>query len=193
MEALVIAGESVTDLSQRGFRLAYFVVRDRSSAIQIVTKAWNKLNARSKQESKRAYWRDKYLKRWVSKISRTDCDTLQWLIYFECEDYEKRQEQCGWVTAEALVIRYVKSVVQMTTGMSSFYVAIGLHRLVHDYSTAEIQRVYELVTERYLGADEYRRAKRFVMNKLALRFGDLLKTVTVAHGEVRFELSEDQI
>lgn len=192
MGGQVRAGESFGELSQRGFQLAYFIAGDRQAAIQILCRAWNKLDARIKQQSKRAYWRDKYLKRWVNKISNTDADTLQWLIYFESEEFEKRQEQDGDIDAETVAIRYIKSAVKISTAMSSFYVAVGIHRLLYDYSTAEIQRVYELVTERYLGADEYRRAKRVVMNSLALRFGDRLTTVKAAHGEIRFELVEDQ-
>jgi hypothetical protein len=192
MDHLAIVSESVDALPQQAFRLAYFIVRDRLLAIRILTRALNKLSARCKQEDKRAYWRDKYLKRWVTKVSRTDGDMLQWLIYFEAEPYEKLLEQNGTVTIEDLVVRYIKSLIQMTTGMSSFYVAIGMHRLLHDYSTANIQRMYEIVTERYVEADEYRRVKRYLMNKLILRFGDLLKTVTLAHGEVRFEPLEDQ-
>jgi hypothetical protein len=192
MDELAVASESVDALPQQAFQLAYFIVRDRFLAIRILKRAWNKLNARCKQEGKRVYWRDKYLKRWLTKISRTDCDTLQWLIYFEAEPYERMLEQNGNVTTEDLVVRYVKSLIQMTTGMSSFYVAIGMHRLLHDYSTSDVQRIYETVTERYVGADEYRRAKRSLMNKLALRFGDLLKQVTLAHGEIRFERLDDQ-
>src|SRR5712671_624119 len=192
MDELAVVGESVDALPQRAFQLAYFIVRDRSLAIRILRRAWNKLNARCKQEGKRAYWRDKYLKRWVTKISRTDSDTLQWLIYFEAEPYERMLEQNGNITTEDLVIRYVKSLVQMTTGMSSFYVAIAMHRLLHDYSTPDVQRIYETVTERYVGADEYRRTKRSLMNKLTSRFGNLLKTVTLAHGEIRFERLDDQ-
>jgi hypothetical protein len=192
MDELADVGESVDALPQQAFQLAYFIVHDRSLAIRILKRAWNKLNARCKQEGKRAYWRDKYLKRWVTKISRTDGDTLQWLIYFEAEPYERMLEQNGNITTEDLVIRYVKSLIQMTTGMSSFYVAIGIHRLLHDYSTSDVQRMYETVTERYVGADEYRRAKRSLMNKLTSRFGDLLETVTLAHGEIRFERLDDQ-
>ncbi len=183
---------SMEDLFRRGFRLAYFLLHDRPLAIRVVLQAVNKLNARCRQESKRTYWRDKYLKRGATKISRADSDTLQWLIYFESEAYEKEQELRGEFTIKDLIIRYIKSLIQTTTGMSSFYVAIGLHRLLHNYSTSDVQRVYELVTERFLGADEYRRAKRLLMNKLVCRFGNLLRTVTVSHGEVRFDLVEDQ-
>jgi hypothetical protein len=192
MDGSVPGEQSFDELSDKGFRLAYFILRDRTLAIQSLTDAWNKLNARCRQEGKRAYWRDKYLKRRLTKISRSDGDTLQWLIYFECDDHEKEKERKGQSTPEELVIHYIKSIIQMTTGMSSFYVAVGLHRLLHEYSTSDVQRAYEIVTDRYLEADEYRRAKRFLMNKLVTRFGSLLRSVTTAHGEVRFEPVEDQ-
>lgn len=184
--------EDAVEMCDRGFQLAYFLVRNRSSAIQIVSSAMNKLAARCKQEKKRAFWRDKYLKRRETKISRADGDTLQWLIYCESEPHERLQEKGDGIASGAFVVRYIKSLIQMTTGMSSFYVAVGMHRFVYNYSTSDIQRVYELLTERYLGADEYRRAKRFLMDKLTIRFAGLLKTMTMAHGEQRFELAERQ-
>ncbi len=192
MESVAVLARDSQDLLDRGFQLANFIVWDRLLAIEVLTGALNKLNARCQKERKRIYWRDKHLKRSVTKISRNEADTLQWLIYTECDQYERQQERCSRLTSEILLVRYIKYLVQITTGMSSFYVAIGLHRLVHDYGTSDTQRVYEAVTDRYLGADEYRRAKRFLMNKLCLRFGGLLRTTTVAHGEIAFERSQDQ-
>src|SRR5262249_62321255 len=76
--------------------------------------------------------------------------------------------------------------------MSSFYVNIGLYRLLHNYSTADAQRSYETITERYLGADEYRRAKAVLMDKLERRFGRYIRTIRTQHGERRFEAWENQ-
>ncbi|HEV2991575.1 MAG TPA: hypothetical protein VG759_24280 [Candidatus Angelobacter sp.] len=180
------------DLLEQGFRLAYFIFPDRPTAISILINALNKLETQRGQESKRNYWRDKYLKRWITRVNRDDSDTLQWLIYFESDYYEKEQEQSGKHTAKDLVVRYIKNLVRMTTAMSSFHVNIGLHRILHNYSTAEVQRAYEFLTERYLGADEYRRAKSVLMTKLEDRFGKYLQPVKTAHGEVRFEPSADQ-
>src|SRR5579863_6610401 len=192
MESVATLARDSQDILDRGFQLANFIVRDRLLAIDVLTGALNKLNARCLKERKRSYWRDKYLKRAVTKISRNEADTLQWLIYIECDRYERQQERCSRLSSEILIVRYIKYLIQIATGMSSFYVAVGVHRLVHDYGTSETQRVYEAVTDRYLGADEYRRAKRFLMNKLILRFGDLLRTTTVGHGEIVFERSQEQ-
>src|SRR5215472_14929853 len=180
------------DLLEKGFHLAYFIFPSRAVAIRILTGALNKLKAQRGRENRRAYWRDKYLKRGITRITREEADALQWLIFFESDQYEKEQESSGNHTASDLMVRYIKNLVRMTTAMSSFHVNVGLHRLLHNYSTAETQRLYETVTERFLGADEYRRAKSTLMSKLGKRFDGYLKTLRTQHGELRFEEYPDQ-
>jgi hypothetical protein len=85
-----------------------------------------------------------------------------------------------------------KHLIQITTSMSSFYVNVGVTRLLHNYSTLEAQRVYEMLTSRFLGPDEYRRAKSALMDKLSERFAGFLKIARVDHGELRFETSDNQ-
>jgi hypothetical protein len=180
------------DFLEKGFQLAYFIFPSRSLAIRILTGALNKLKAQRGREHRRTYWRDKYLKRGITRITREEADTLQWLIFYESDQYETEQEESHAATLTEMVIRYIKSLVRMTSAMSSFHVNIGLHRLLHKYSTLEAQRVYESVTDRYLGADEYRRAKSVLMAKLEKRFGVMLRTFRSQHGELRFEPCEDQ-
>ena len=180
------------DLLDKGFQLAYFIIPSRQIAISVLTGALNKLKAQHGRENRRVYWRDKYLKRGITRIAREEGDALQWLILFESDRYEREQERSGSPGPATMAIRYVKSLVRMTTAMSSFYVNIGLHRLLHNYSTAEAQLAYEAITERYLGADEYRRAKAVLMDKLERRFGLFLKICRTQHGELRFEVWDNQ-
>jgi hypothetical protein len=180
------------DLLERGFQLAYFIFPSRTTAVRILSGALNKLKAQRGRETRRTYWRDKYLKRGITRISRDEQDALQWLIFFESEGFEKEQERNGGQTLEEMAVRYIKTLVRMTTAMSSFYVNVGVHRLLHNYTTAETQRVYETVTDRYLGADEYRRAKAVLMAKVERRFGKFLRTCKTQYGEVRFEPCHDQ-
>lgn len=180
------------DLLERGFQLAYFIFPSRPQAVLILRGAINKLKAQRGRESRRAYWRDKYLKRGITRIAREEGDMLQWLIFYESDPYEKEQEESRQSLLKDMVLRYIKSLVRITSAMSSFHVNIGLHRLLHNYSTTETQQVYESITDRYLGADEYRRAKGVLMNKLEERFGAMLKTCKTQHGEVRFESSDQQ-
>ena len=180
------------DLVEKGFQLASFILHDRSTAIRVVSDAINKLTVRHGREQKRSYWRDKHLKGKITRITRENGDALQWLIYFEAEGYELRQEELGQQTLQDMIIRYVKHLMQISTPMSAFYVSVGLHRLLHNYNTAEVQRVYEWMTEHYPGAQEYRRVKGALMNQLQTRFAKLIQTVRAQHGELRFEVLEDQ-
>jgi hypothetical protein len=180
------------ELLQAGFQLAYFIFPDRSAAIDIVVRALEKLRVRSRREIKRLYWRDKHAERPVRRIARSDVDMLQWLIMFESEKEEKAQELAGNSSLRNMAIRYIKQLVQVTTALSSFYVNVGLTRLLRNYSTAEAQAIYETLTSRYLGPDEYRRAKAALMDKVSQRFAGFLKITRVEHGELRFETFEDQ-
>jgi hypothetical protein len=183
-------GENVAveqDLWNRGFQLAYFLYPERGTALRILSGALNKLRVQRVREVRRSYWRDKHLKRGITRITRDESDALQWLIFYESDLAEKQQEDQGAAIPPQMIVRYIKNLVRMTTSMSSFYVNVGLHRLLYNYSTAEAQRVYEAVTERFLGADEYRRAKSALMKKLLKRFHGMLKTSRTQHGELRFE------
>jgi hypothetical protein len=180
------------DILERGFQLAYFIFPSRPQAVLILSAAINKLKTQHGRESRRNYWRDKYLKRGITRITREEGDTLQWLIFYESDHHEKKQEASHQATLQDMAVRYVKSLVRITSAMSSFHVNIGLHRLLHNYSTTEAQQMYESITDRFLGADEYRRAKSVLMNKLEERFDGLLKTIKSQHGEVRFVPSDQQ-
>jgi len=120
-------------------------------AIGILIGAMNKLRAQLGREKKRTYWRDKYMKRWITSVTRGDVDTLQWLIYLESDAYLRPHEQSDRLSTRGLIIGYIKNIVQLTTPMSSFHVSVGVSRLLYGYDTAETQRMYELVSERYLG------------------------------------------
>jgi hypothetical protein len=183
---------SQDDLLEKGFQLACFVFPERPAAVRILSTAMDKLKAQRGRESRRTYWRDKHLKRGITRITRDEGDTLQWLILFASDPYEKEQEKQGGQSLKDMVVRYIKILVRAGTAMSSFYVNVGVHRLLHNYSTAETQRIYETLTDRYLGADEYRRAKSALMEKLLDRFGPSLITERTARGEMRFAVDDDQ-
>jgi len=184
--------EAPIELLHTGFELAYFLVPDRSGAVAILTRALEKLRVQSRRELKRLYWRDKHTERPIRRVARGDVDMLQWLIMFEAEQDEKAQERHGAISTVGMVIRYIKHLVQITTTFSSFYVNIGLTRVLRNYSTSEAQRVYERLTSRYLGSDEYRRAKSALMDKVTERFGSFVKIARLDHGELRFESADQQ-
>lgn len=179
-------------LQEKALQLAYFIIGDRDIAAEILSNALSKLQVQRSREAKRSYWRSRYLKRKITRMVRGEADTLQWLICFAAERCEKRQERTGEPTEREMVIRYIKHLVQVTTAMSSFYVNVGINRLLRDYSTPEVREVYEWVTQHFPSNQEYRKVKAALMRKLQLRFGDFLKSRTGQHGEFRFDTFEDQ-
>jgi hypothetical protein len=89
-----------------------------------------------------------------------------------------------------MVVRYVKHLAQVTTVSSSFHVNVGFNRLLRNYSTPEVQQVYELATERYPAAEEYRKAKGKLLNQLAARFEHFVRIRKAQYGELQFETHE---
>ena len=180
------------DLWEKAFQLAFFIVSDRASAYEIAGRAVEKLGVQRSREKRRFYWRGRNTKLRIRRISRPDADALQWLVYLESEECEKEQEKNDRPTEVDLVIRYIKHLVQLTTGASSFYVNVGLNRLLRNYSTPEVQQVYEFITEYYPASEEYRKVKGRLMNRLAARFEGFLKIRISEYRELKFETYEDQ-
>ncbi|HLJ25422.1 MAG TPA: hypothetical protein VKY85_01810 [Candidatus Angelobacter sp.] len=180
------------DLLERAFQLAYFIVQDRSVAIEVVDRARKRLTAEQSREKKRLYWRHRRLKQKIRRITRDGQDALQWLIYLESERYERLEEQKGRPSKRSLGVRYIKSIVQMTSNISCFYVAVGLHRILHNYTTPDIQAAYELFTEDFAGGEKYRRVKRALMQKLARRFSGFITIRQWDNQELRFDVDEKQ-
>ena len=174
-------------LWERAFQLSYYVLRDRARARECVARAVEKLAAQQSREKRRAYWRGRRKELTIRRISRTAEDTLQWLTCLESEACEKEQDTQGAPTEADMVVRYIKHLAQMTTVNSSFHVNVGFNRLLRNYTTPEVQQIYELAAERYPAAEEYRKAKGKLLNQLAARFGRFLRTRTAQYGEVQFE------
>jgi hypothetical protein len=177
---------------EKGFQLACLTARDRVSAIEILAGALEKLSVQYRRERRRFYWRYNHSPQRIRRITRQEMDAFQWLIMFESERYEREQEQRGNPSLRDMVIRYIKHLVQITMYTSSFYVCVGMNRLLYSYSTLETQAAFELVTQRFPGADQYRRAKKMLTSRLRERFGALLQTITTRYGETRFQALEDQ-
>lgn len=177
---------------ERAFHLAFFIIPDRTSALEVLKSAIEKLGSQRSRERRRTYWRGRNRKLRIRRISRPGGDTLQWLIYLESGAYEKKQEESQEPTKVDLVIRYAKHLVQLTTGASSFYVNIGLNRLLRNYSTPEVQQIYEFTTEHYPASEEYRKVKARLMNALTARFDRFLRIQTSEYRELRFETCQNQ-
>ena len=137
---------SINEMLNKAFALAYFIHGDRRIALRITTEAMAKLEVATTAQYKRLYYRPTGrsshqqgdAKR--SKVSFSDLHLLQRLVYIESEQHEKQKEQAGdsvSINEEDMIIHFIKHLVKITLRRNSFYVALGLSRLLHNYSTPE--------------------------------------------------------
>ena len=178
-------------LWERAFQLSYFVLMDRTKSRECLARALEKLAVQRTREKRRSYWRGRKKELTIRRISRSTDDTLQWLVCLESETWEKEQESHGQPTEADMVVRYVKHLAQMTTANSSFHVNVGFNRLLRNYSTPEVQQLYELATVRYPPPEEYRKAKGKLLNSLVARFERFLKVQKGQYGELQLETHEE--
>lgn len=192
---------SVDDLLNKAFHLACFIQGERQAAVRIVANAMIKLGVAATAQDKRLYYkpvgrtwpRRTKSESFRNKVSFNDVHLLQRLVYIESEPYEIQQERgTGSTTASEkdLLIHFIKHLVRTTMKRNSFYVTLGLSRLLYHYSTAETMEIYNAVIQdpdRVKDDYYYRSRKGVLMQEMKKRFGDLLKVCRGAHGEERFQ------
>jgi hypothetical protein len=190
------------EFPHRAFQLAYFIHRERRIAVEIATRALNKLQLAATAQGKRLYYRltgRADARKARSKVSMGEPHLLQRLIYIESEEYERRKEaasldpQAHSETTPArhsdLVVYFIKHLIRITTRRNSFYVTLGLSRLLYNYTTAETMELYNVVVQnpdRVHDDYYYRSRKGVLMNELKERFGDLIEVNRSARGEQRW-------
>jgi hypothetical protein len=187
------------DVLQRGFDLAYFIHGDKATAIDVVTDAAERVDVATVAQDKRLYYQPKgrlipphgVAERLRTKVSLSKLHLFQRLIYIASERYEKESEsqnRCR-LDQRAMIVRFIKHVVRITLKRNSFYVALGVSRLLHNYTTAETMAIYDFLQDPEQGRDDcyFRSRKSILMRELIDRFGDSLRICRRAHGEERFE------
>jgi len=183
-------------LFAKAFRLAYFIHCDREVALQIATEACSKLEVACAAQDKRLYYTP--TGRTSSRVSRTKVSLsephlLQRLVYIGSEARERQREEAGRVSGEEMIIYYIKHLVRITAKRNSFYVALGLSRLLHNYSTMETAQLYGLVIQDpdRVPDDYYHRSRKGrLMREMKDRFGNRLGIVKGQRGEERFQTQE---
>ncbi len=205
---------STEQVLNKAYRLAYFLHQDKGIAIRIIAAATLKLNVAMATQSKRLYYVP------VGRFSRgesrrtdgirnktlfSDLHLLQRLVYVESEPYERQKERAAQVTPpgvhavgdpaseDDLLVYFIKHLVRITTKRNSFYVTLGVSRLLHSYSTLETMELYNAVIgepERVKDDYYYRSRKAVLMHEMYERFGQLIRVCRQRRGEERFETQE---
>ncbi|HKR58344.1 MAG TPA: hypothetical protein VJS64_01325 [Pyrinomonadaceae bacterium] len=187
----------------RAFELAYFIIPDKSIALRVTEDAWCSLELiLGKQERSRKTYRQLlgYLKGEErsrplrTKIRLSHEQTLQWLVYAQSDSWERATEYGDSLYTprmEDMIVRYIKHLVRITSNRNSFYVALGITRLLHEYGTKEVRLMYDVLTAsdsaRMKDLKYLRKQRARLMDEVLLRFDGMLQTITTASREKRFE------
>jgi hypothetical protein len=156
----------------------------------------SKLDVATTAQSKRRYYKPagRSLLRgshgFRSKVTLSELHLLQRLIYIESEPYEKQREAGTSIRKEDLVIHFIKHLVRVTLKRNSFYVTLGISRLLYNYTTTETMGIYNVVIqdpERVKDDYYYRSRKGVLMQEIKARFGDLVRISHGQRGEDRFQ------
>ncbi|MDQ3649799.1 MAG: hypothetical protein M3458_05860 [Acidobacteriota bacterium] len=194
----------VDETLNTAFLLAYFIHGRRETAVRIVTGAMAKLDVTASAQGKRLYYHPvgrllpphSRSNAFRSKVSFSELHLLQRLIYAESESYEKQQEQVDGavlLNEEEMIVRFIKHLVRVTVRRNSFYVTLGISRLLYNYSTADTMQIYNLIIqdpERVKDDYYFRSRKAVLMQELKERFGDFISVCRGPRGEERFESSD---
>lgn len=194
------------DILKRAFHLAYFIHGDKACAMRVVMGALTRLEVATAAQNKRRYYtpqgRSSSIHRpaaesFRNKIAFSKPHLLQRLIYVESEAYEVQKEQAngtGTLSTEDMLVHFIKHLVRISIRRNSFYVTLGINRLLYNFSTAETMEIYNLIVqdpERVKDDYYYRSRKGVLLHELKQRFGHLLKTYRGPRGEERLHTMND--
>ena len=187
------------ELWHRAFELAHFLHPDRTIAFRIVLAAMGKLHVARSAQKKRLYYTPKgrnsphktITQNLRSKVSATEHLLLQRLVYIESEYYERQREaaRSGHLASEDdMLVYYIKHLIRISLKRNSFYLTLGLSRLLYSYSTAAAMEIYSVMVQdpdRVKDDYYFRSRKAVLLRELKERFGTLLNTCRGPHGEER--------
>jgi hypothetical protein len=192
--------DASNQIMERAFKLAYFILGEAEPSVRVAAQALSKLEVTVSAQDKRLYYNPAGRSKSPglrTKVFLNELHLLQRLVYLESEPYERRQEadDSRALCEEEMVIRFIKHLVRITLKRNSFYVALGINRLLHNYTTAEAMNIYNIVVQdpdRVRDDYYYRSRKKQLMREMQERFGELIRSLRGHRGEERFEQGDDQ-
>lgn len=187
--------KSVESAARWAFRLGHFLLADRREARSVLYQAAARLHVTALAQKKREAKRPKG--KVHKKISLTPGPLLQYLVYLCAEPYERAQEQeykdgARTLTAEDMLVRYIKHLMMLYLEHNSFYATVGQSCVLFDFETSQAGRLYETLVQGstvYLdtkGDYSVRDAKRELRRRLASRFGRFVTLYDGTRKEPRF-------
>ncbi|HZT57015.1 MAG TPA: hypothetical protein VFA21_00170 [Pyrinomonadaceae bacterium] len=194
--------KSTDETIRQAFDLAYFILRDEEAATLVVREALGKLEVAAAAQVKRLYYTPTRRTIWQrsnpsgvrTKVSLSDLHLLQRLVYVESEPFERARERRREALGDSdLLVHFVKHLVRISIKRNSFYVALAVSRLLHDYTTSETMEIYNVVVQdpdRVKDDYYYRSRKGRLLQEIKERFDDLLSVCRAQRGEERLQTSD---
>lgn len=111
---------------------------------------------------------------------------LDQLIFKKTTVHERLQEleHTGGgrqLTEEAMIIRFIKKVMEHSISHNTFYTVVGLHRVLFNYPVHEARMIYQMLVPcadaKKPGADDFRHHKKRIMDLLERRFEGFAEVV----------------
>src|ERR1043166_2402492 len=177
----------------RAFELAHsiyrFRKRDREIALRIVGDALSALQVRLIAQHEA----DRHRPQRPTKVRWNSEQWLQLMIFYQSERFEREQEKERLLlTREDMLTRYLKHLILTTVRRNSFYVSVGLGRLIYAYEASENVAIYDFVFQdpdlSTRKADPYYRSvKNRILEELARRFEGFVKVEQRSRNEKRFQ------
>jgi hypothetical protein len=85
------------------------------------------------------------------------------------------------LTEEAMIIRFIKKIMEHSISHNTFYTVVGLHRVLFNYPVHEARMIYQILAPcadaKKPGADDFRHHKKRIMDILERRFEDFAEVV----------------
>ncbi len=188
------------DWLETAFQTAFFILDDREQALRVVTNAAARLEVAAATQGKRLYYRpkaDTAAGTSRSKVVLDEAHLFQRLVFIEAEPFERKKEIQFYDHPEhheRMVVHFIKHLIQSALKRNSFYVTLGLCRLLYGYTTPETMAIYgRLVPDENEAKDDhyYRSRKGKLIGELQERFGEMIEVVQGAHGERKIRSVED--
>jgi hypothetical protein len=182
----------------QAFQLAHSIYRfreaDREIALDILWGALRGIDVRLIAQDEA----DRHDPRKPSKVRWDVLQWLQLLIYCKSERHEKEQElhHRDILSEKDMIVRYMKHLILATSRRNSFYVSLGLSRLLYNYSTADTMVIYDFVFQDPDASTKkadayYRDRKNKLIEEMQKRFHQFLKISQGPRGEKRFYTHDD--
>ena len=201
MRGVVEVTSQVTTRLERAYQLAFFILGNPEVSERVAVEAVDRLQVAVVTQDRRYYYIPQGSQRQLgrssgarSKVNFSELHLLQRLIFDETGDEEKEQERAG-IDDRRLLIHFLKHLVRITIKRNSFYVSLGITRLLHRYSINEAIALYGLLMQNPGRAKDnyyWRSRKSQLFQEMKSRFGELLTLTRGAYGEERFIPRPDQ-